>query len=126
MRELLSQRFPSLKWPKGDRAGKALAVLNPDAIEWQPEWYDPGVELGRAQGLEQGLEQGFEQGLEQGAAALRRTLNIFVRIRFGQSVAVLVADVVENISELDKLAEVGRWIGECDTGETLLARLRQP
>lgn len=114
MRELLSQRFPSLKWPKGDRAGKALAVLNPDAIEWQPEWYDPGVELGRA------------QGLEQGAAALRRTLNIFVRIRFGQSVAVLVADVVENISELDKLAEVGRWIGECDTGETLLARLRQP
>lgn len=97
-------------------------MLNPDTTEWQPEWYDPGVELGRAQGFEQGLKQ----GLEQGAAVPRRTLNIFVRIRFGQSAAVLVADVVENISELDKLAEVGRWIGECDTSDALLDRLRQP
>ena len=65
------------------------------------------------------------QGIEQGATALRETSKIFARVRFGQSVAVLVEDVVANISDVKKLVEVGRWIGECDNGGALLARLRQ-
>lgn len=121
LRELLLQHFPSVRWPRGDSLKEILAMLKSDTIEWKPEWHDPGVELGRAQGLEQGLEK----GLEQGASALRQTLNTFAQVRFGQSVAVLVAGAVANISEVDKLAEVGRWIGECDSGEMLLARLRR-
>lgn len=108
--ELLLLHFPNLRWPKRDSMAEILALLRSETIV--------------AHGPRREVE--CPQGIEQGASALRETLNTLARVRFGQPVAALVEDVVANISELDKLAEVGRWIGECDTGETLLARLRQP
>ena len=125
LRELLLRHFPKLKWPKRASLEETLEMLKSETIEWQPEWYDPGVELGRAEGLEQGLAQGLEQGREQVVSALRQTLNTFAGVRFGESVAALVAAAVANIRDVDRLAEVGRWIGECESSEILLDRLRQ-
>lgn len=107
--ELLLQHFPNLRWPKSDSLAELLALLRSETI----------VSHGPRREIE------CTQGIEQGASALRETLNIFARVRFGPSVAVLVEDVVANISDVKKLVEVGRWIGECDNGEALLARLRQ-
>ena len=96
-------------------------MLKSDAIEWQPEWYDPGVELGR----EEGVQQGVQQGLERGASAVREALNSLAQTRFGQPVATKVAALVANIDEVDKLAEVICWVNESSSGEALLARLTQ-
>ena len=96
-------------------------MLKSDAIEWQPEWYDPGVELGR----EEGLQQGLQQGLERGASAVREALNSLVQTRFGQPVATKVAALVANIDEVDKLAEVICWVNVSNSGEALLGRLTQ-
>ena len=129
LRELLLQHFPRVKWPKRDSLEEVLTMLKSDAIEWQPEWYDPGVELGREEGLQQGvqqgLQQGVQQGLERGASAVREALNSLAQTRFGQPVATKVAALVANIDEVDKLAEVICWVNESSSGEALLARLTQ-
>ena len=117
LRELLLQHFPRVKWPKRDSLEEILTMLKSDAIEWQPEWYDPGVELGR--------EEGLQQGLERGASAVREALNSITQTRFGQPVATKVAVLVANIDEVDKLAQVICWVNESNSGEALLARLTQ-
>lgn len=70
--------------------------------EWPKEW----------------VREGLEQGLGHERALLRRQ----AASRFGASAAERLLEVLADISDPERLAEVGEWLVRCDTGGELLAR----
>ena len=83
------------------------------AAEWSKEW------------LKEGLQQGLEQGLDRERALLCR----MTAARFGVATAERLAELLAPITDTERLAEVGDWLVQCDTGTDFLARAparRQP
>ena len=83
--------------------------------EWPKQW----LREGREQGLAEGREQGIEQGVDQQRALLCR----MAAARFGADTAARLADVLAPIADPERLAEIGEWLGGCDTADGFLARL---
>ena len=79
--------------------------------EWPKQWL--------REGREQGLEEGREQGVDQQRALLCR----MAAARFGDDTAARLADVLAPIADPERLAEIGEWLGSCDTAAGFLARL---
>ena len=79
--------------------------------EWPKQWL--------REGREQGLEEGREQGVHQQRALLCR----MATARFGTDTATRLADVLAPIADPERLAEIGEWLGSCDTAAEFLARL---
>ncbi len=124
------------------------AMLDATLARWEEAKVAQGVERGLAQGVEQGLAQGVERGLEQGLArgverglaqglaqGVERglvegrvaLLGRMAERRFGAGVAGRVTALLADEKDLSRLDAAGEWLLECDTGETLLARLaRRP
>ena len=67
------------------------------------------------------VAEGVERGVAQGRVDLLRRQ---VEWRFGTDAAGQVAALLADVTDVARLDEAGRWLLECDTGETLLARLR--
>ena len=128
--------------PPGAPPGRAIRTLEDASMslverigEWHKPWVEQGVvrglERGREQGLErgreQGLEQGREQGLalgrEQGLASERALLARLASSRFGDAAGGRVASALAEVSDPERLADVGEWIVTCATSEELEARL---
>jgi len=88
-----------------DNLGEVL-----DMLETEPRtWADRMRDEGRAEGLERE----------------RKLLLRQARVRFGGALVGSLAAVLEGIADPDRLEEIGEWLLVCDTGEALLARLRQ-
>ena len=87
--------------------------------EWPKQWAREGREQGMREGLEQGIEQGFERGLAHERALLRR----MAASRFGADTAERLSEVLADIADPERLAEVGEWLVRCDTGGEFLARV---
>lgn len=68
--------------------------------------------------------QGIQQGIQQGLQAERNAFVRQTRRRFGEVVAEALAKLLDHIGDPEQLAEVGEWIIDCDTGETLLSKVR--
>ncbi|GAB6068651.1 Rpn family recombination-promoting nuclease/putative transposase [Methylothermus subterraneus] len=83
------------------------------------QWYQQALQKGR----EQGMEQGMQKGIQQGIAAERRLLLRLIRRRYGEGYAVKAQALLERIDDLERLAEIGEWIIEEDSGEAFLTRL---
>ena len=47
------------------------------------------------------------------------------RIRFGEQLADRLSGLLDGVADTDRLEEIGEWLLVCDSGDTLLARLRQ-
>ena len=77
----------------------------------------------RAEGRAQGLEQGIERGLERGLVAERALLCRLAARKFGAGTVERLADLLAPIDDTARLAQVGEWIIDCETGERLIARL---
>ena len=92
-------------------------MLAERVIEWTQQWKEEGLREGRREGLQQGLQQGL--------AAERALLLRQARKRFGEVCAAALAPLLETREESSELADVGEWIVTCDSGETLLARVRE-
>ena len=99
------------------RLEEVRTMLAETVREWTEQW----VEQGRAQGIEQGIEQGRAQGIEQGRALLCRQAARKFDAVAGQQLAAALAEVTDP----DRLAEVGDWIIECGTAAELFAPLRR-
>ena len=89
---------------------------------WKEEYRAEGRAQGRAEGRAEGMEQGIEQGLEYGLAAERELLCRLAARKFGTGPAERLADLLAPISDTGRLAQVGEWIIDCETGERLIAR----
>ena len=79
-------------------------MLEENVREWTAEW----VAEGRAQGLEQGREEDREE---------ERTLPCRMAARkFDAAAAQELAAALAEVTDADRLAEVGAWIIECGDG----------
>ena len=96
-------------------SGETEAYFAARLRAWQDEY--------RAEGRAQGIERGIEQGLERGLAAERALLCRQAGRKFSADTAERLADLLATVDDTDRLAQVGEWIIDCDTGERLLARI---
>ena len=94
-------------------------TLEERVSEWPRQWRQEGIEQGLAQGRERGIEEGRAEGLDQQRALLRR----LAASRFDGATAEHLAPVLADISDADRLAELGDLIVRCETGGELLARV---
>ncbi len=67
-------------------------------------------------------QKGFEKGFLDGC---REMLIEVAGTRFGESVTEPLAALLRAISDRQRLIEVGRWLVDGVSGDTLLARLEQ-
>ena len=65
------------------------------------------------------LKEGLEQGLEHERALLCR----MTASRFGVATAERLAELLAPITDTERLADVGDWLVQCDTGTDFLARV---
>ena len=66
------------------------------------------------------LEEGRAEGRAQGQMELMRRM---AARKFGGETASRLAERLEPVHEADRIAEIGEWLIECESGEELLARL---
>ena len=67
----------------------------------------------------QWLREGLKQGLAHERALLRRQ----AASRFGEDTAARLSETLAQVTDPERLAEVGEWLVQCDTGAELLARV---
>ncbi len=92
-------------------AGMTLEEMRMTEVERRvSEWPKQWVREGRAQGLREGLEQ--ERALLERMAGLR----------FGAEAAARLSSVLAEVTDPERLAEVGEWLVRCETAEAFLAR----
>ena len=72
---------------------------------------------------EQWVEQGLEQGLEQGRVEERALLCRLAARKFEAAAGQQLAAALAEVTDPDRLAQVGDWIIECETAADLFARL---
>ena len=90
--------------------------------EYRAEGRAEGIEQGIERGIEQGIERGIERGLERGLAAERELLCRLAARKFGTGAGERLAGVLAQVGDTNRLAQVGDWIIDCTTGESLMAR----
>ena len=76
--------------------------------EWTEEWF----------------REGLEKGLENGRAEERALLCRMTARKFDAETAEGLSGLLDGLTDPHRLAEVGKWIIECDTGADLLERVR--
>ena len=91
--------------------------------EWEAEWLRQGIERGIQQGIERGMERGIERGIERGLAEERELLCRQAARKFDAVTARRLARRLEAVTDTKRLAEVGDWIIDCETGASLLERV---
>ena len=94
-------------------SGETEAYFAARLRAWQDEY--------RTEGRAQGIAQGLEQGMERGLAAERALLCRLAGRKFDAGTAERLAGLLAPISDTDRLAQVGEWIIDCETGERLIA-----
>lgn len=94
-------------------------TLEERVSQWPRQWRQDGLDQGRRQGLDQGLRQGLDQGLQQQRALLRR----LAASRFGADAAGRLADVLEAVTDPERVAEIGELIVRCECADELLAEI---
>ena len=102
------------------RLKEAQTMLEETVQEWTREW----VEQGRAEGVEQGRAEGVEQGRAEGVEQERRLLCRLATRKFDATSGEGLSAALAGVTDPDRLAQVGDWIIECETGADLLARVR--
>ncbi len=88
-------------------------MLEEQVQEWTRQWFEEGREEGREQGLEHGISQGQRALLRRQAAW-----------KFDAETAERLSELLHGLSNPERLAEIGEWIIECETGAELLERAR--
>jgi len=103
--------------PVSDNLREVLDMLQTEPRTW--------ADMMRAEGRQEGRQQGREEEHEAGLERERRLLLRLARIRFGGAAVGRLASLLEGITDTDLLEEIGEWLLICDSGDALLARVRQ-
>ena len=100
---LLRGRFPEAILERTAELEEVRTMLEEQVQEWTRQWF----------------EEGREEGREQGQRALLRRQAAW---KFDAETAERLSDLLNGLSNPERLAEVGEWIIECETGAELLER----
>ena len=109
----MSRAFPA---PEASRVVEALRRVVAGGEEAQMTQLEHNLRQWRAGLIQQGVEQGVEQGLADERALLRR----LTTRKFDAATAAALARRIEAVTDADRLAEIGDWIIDCETGAALL------
>ena len=104
--------------PPGTAPGRAIGTLEDASmslVERIGEWHKPW--------LEQGRQEGRKQGREEGLASERALLARLASSRFGGAAGDQVVTALADVSDPERLGDVGEWIVTCATSEELRRRL---
>ena len=96
-------------------------LLEARARQWEAQWLQEGI----AQGIAQGIEQGIERGRAEGRTEERALLCRQAARKFGAGTGERLTGLLDGLTDPERLAEVGEWIIECETGTELLGRVKQ-
>ena len=108
MQQIVERLVPSgVELPPIRKLEDVSMTLVERAAEWSKEW------------LKEGLEQGLGQGLDHERALLCR----MTASRFGVATAERLAELLAPITDAERLADIGDWLVQCDTGADFLARV---
>ena len=128
MRDVL-QRFTSegVTLPAQMTFEEVGMTIEERAAEWPKQWLREGREQGMREGMAQGVREGMAQGIREGIAQVlaheRALLRRLAALRFGAETAERLAALLADISDPERLAEVGEWLVRCGTGSEFLARV---
>ena len=75
----------------------------------------------RAEGRQEGRAEERREGLRRERKLLLR----LARLRYGGGQLGSLSAMLDRITDTDLLEEIGEWLLICDSGEALMARLRQ-
>ena len=101
-----------MAWPVLKDWREAGTMLRESVNEWTAKWREEGRIVGRIEGRTEGRVEG------QAAVICRQTAR-----KFGPETADRLAERLTEISDPERLGEVGEWLLECDSGEELLDRV---
>ena len=76
----------------------------------------------KAEGRTEGRAEGRAEGRTEGRTGL---LVSMARQRFGEAVASTMSALLGSVRTESALEEVGTWLLTCETGDALIAKLRQ-
>ena len=94
---------------RSDKLEEVLEMLETESMTWADRMRAEGRREGRREAL----------------AGERKLLLRQARIRFGEALAGSLAALLEGIADANRLEEIGEWLLVCDSGDALLARLRE-
>ena len=117
-RVLLANRFPGVVLGREAELEEIRTMLEEQVREWTRQWFEEG----RQEGREEGRQEGRGLGIEQGRAEERALLCRQVARKFDAGTAERLSGVLNGLADPERLAEVGEWIIECETGAELLDR----
>ena len=103
----LEREFPEVATEE-----ETMMALAKRALEREAEWH--------RQGLEEGLKQDEKRGIERGLAVERELLSRLAARKFGAAVGDALVRHLADISDPDRLAEIGERIIDCGTGAELI------
>ena len=117
-RVLLANRFPGVVLGREAELEEMRTMLEEQVREWTRQWFEEG----RQEGREEGRQEGRGLGIEQGRAEERALLCRQTARKFDAGTAERLSGVLNGFADAERLAEVGEWIIECETGAELLDR----
>ena len=97
-------------WDDCENMGELVDALQERTTTWTEKWRANYIAEGRVQGLAEG-----RVGL----------LVSMARQRFGEAVASTMSDQLKSVRTKSALEEVGTWLLTCETGDALIAKIRQ-
>ena len=100
---LLRGRFPEVTLERTAELEEVRTMLAEQVQEWTRQWF----------------EEGREEGREQGQRALLRRQAAW---KFDAEAAERLSELLNGLSNPERLAEIGEWIIECETSAELLDR----
>ena len=107
---LLAHRFPGAVLEREAELKEMRTMLEEQVREWTQQWF------------EEGRQAGHERGIEQGRAEKRALLCRMTARKFDAATAERLSGALNGLADPERLAEVGEWIIECETGAELLGR----
>ena len=93
--------------------------------EYEATMSTPYITRIERRGIEKSILQGEARGFQRGLRAERALLRCLATRRFDDAVAESLSRLLENIDDPDRLADIGEWVLDEQTGEALLTRVRQ-
>ena len=99
--------------PQSDKLEEVLEMLETQPPTWGDRMREEGREEGRAEERREGLRRE------------RKLLLRMARLRYGVGQVGPLSAMLDRITDTDLLEEIGEWLLACDSGEALMARLRQ-
>ena len=93
---------------------------------WSEKLRAEGFAEGFAKGFAEGFAEGRAEGLAERRAEGRVSLLVsMTRQRFGEAVASTRSALLGSVRTESRLDGVGTWLLTCETGDALIAKIRQ-